>query len=151
MESIGLVFVFLKQVEALRLAEKFNVIVLTIEQSLQLIFIFLSVLIAFNLSMTPLAQGIFGHILLGYKTYVDASNSVFMIAYSKGNVDQLLDINYIWSALFIISYYFISIFLMHALFHNCQTDALKNVVLMFSLDKTDVVEEGGSTKVNTED
>lgn len=34
MESIGLVFVFLKQVEGLRLAEKFNVIVLTIEQSL---------------------------------------------------------------------------------------------------------------------
>lgn len=31
MESIALVFVFLKQVEMLRLAEKFNVIVLTIE------------------------------------------------------------------------------------------------------------------------
>lgn len=80
---------------------------------------FLFVLIAFNLTMTPLANAIWGTYLVGYKTYVDASNSVFMIAYSKGNIDQLLDINVIWSAFFIITYYMIAIFLMHALFHNC--------------------------------
>ena len=87
MESLGLVFVFLKQVEALRLFEKFNVIVLTIEQSLQLIGVFLTTLVSFNLTLTPLANAIWGTYLVGYKTYVDASNSVFMIAYSKGNVD----------------------------------------------------------------
>ena len=113
---------------------------LTIEQSLQLIGVFLITLLSFNLTLTPLANAIWGTYFVGYKTYVDASNSVFMIAYSKGNVDQLLDINVYWSSIFIIAYYIVAIFIMHAMFHNCQTDALKNVVLMFSLDRTDVVE-----------
>lgn len=111
---------------------------------------FLVTLISFNLTLTPLANAIWGTYLIGYKTYVDASNSVFMIAYSKGNVDQLLDINVIWSAFFIIIYYMVAIFIMHAMFHNCQTDALKNVVLLFSLDRTDVVEEE-EKKVNVDD
>lgn len=76
-------------------------------------------LLSFNLTLTPLANAIWGTYFVGYKTYVDASNSVFMIAYSKGNVDELLDINVYWSSIFIILYYIVAIFIMHAMFHNC--------------------------------
>jgi len=120
---------------------KFNVIVLTIGQSSQLIFVFMTFLIAFNFTMTPLASAIWGTYLPGYKSYFDTINSVLMIAYSKGDLDKLMDINVIWSGLFIIVYYVIAIYLMHAFFHNAQTDALKNIVIRFSLDKTDVIEE----------
>jgi len=34
-----------------------------------------------------------------------------------------------------------AIFLLHAAFHNSQTDAVKNIVLLYSLEKTDVVED----------
>ena len=64
-----------------------------------------------------------------------------MIAYSKGNMEILLDINLIWSLIFMLLYYFMAIFLLHAAFHNSQTDAVKNIVLLYSLEKTDVVED----------
>ena len=64
-----------------------------------------------------------------------------MIAFSKGNLDKLLDYNFIWSALFMLIYYFMGVFILHAAFHMTQTDALMNVVLLFSLAETDVVVE----------
>ena len=64
-----------------------------------------------------------------------------MIAFSKGNLDKLLDYNFIWSALFMIIYYIMGVFILHAAFHMTQTDALMNVVLLFSLAETDVVSE----------
>ena len=77
-----------------------------------------------------------------------------MIAYSKGNYDVLLDTNPLWSMMFIIIYYFIAIFVIHAALHMTQTDALKNVVMMFSLEEDDVppkqkkVEENVGKKVD---
>ena len=40
-----------------------------------------------------------------------------MIAYSKGNLEILLDHNMIWSLLFMLTYYVLPIFIMHAAFH----------------------------------
>lgn len=40
--------------------------------------------------------------------------------------------------MFVIFYYMIAIFVIHAAFHMTQTDALKNVVMMFSLEEDDV-------------
>ena len=37
-------------------------------------------------------------------------------------------------------YYSVVIFVLHAAFHNVQTDALKNVVMLYSLQEDDVVE-----------
>ena len=70
-----------------------------------------------------------------------------MIAYSKGNLEILLDINLIWSLIFMIMYYFIPIFVLHAAFHNTQTDAVKNIVLLFSLEKTDLLDTNKEDEV----
>lgn len=43
--------------------------------------------------------------------------------------------------MFLLMYYIMGIFVLHAAFHMTQTDALNNVVLLFSLKETDVVEE----------
>jgi len=83
--------------------------------------------------MVPLAQAVWGTYLLGYKTFSDAVVSVFMIAYSKGNLEVLLDLNFIWSLNFMVMYYVMAMFILHAAFHMVQTDSLKNVVLLFSL------------------
>lgn len=103
--------------------------------------IFLMVLIIFNLSLVPLAQAIWGTYLIGYKTFGDAMVSVFMIAYSKGNLEVLLDLNFIWSSVFMVIYYIIAIFFMHSAFHHTQTNSLKNIVLLNSLQETDVIQE----------
>jgi hypothetical protein len=78
----------------------------------------LGVLIIFNVALTPLAQAIWGTYLVGYKTPSDANNSVFMIAYSKGDLEVLLDINTIWSLIFMLMYYAMAIFILHAAFHH---------------------------------
>lgn len=117
METISLIFVATKVIDGARLLERFNVIVLTISQSIQLLGIFLSFQILFFVAVVPLAQSIWGTYLIGYKSYMDALNSVCMLAYSKGNLEVILDINYVWSLNFIMMYYIIVLFILHAAFH----------------------------------
>ena len=83
--------------------------------------------------MVPISQAIWGTYLQGYKTFPDACNSIFMIAYSKGDLEQLLNINLTWSLMFMMIYYLVAIFILHAAFHMIQTDSLKNVVMLYSL------------------
>jgi len=80
-------------------------------------FIWIGLLVVFNMSMVPLAQAVWGAYLIGYKSFFDAFNSVCMIAYSKGNLEQILEINFIWSSLFMLLYYTMAIFIFHAAFH----------------------------------
>ena len=141
METIGLIFVATKVLDGARVLQRVNVIVLTLTESVQLMMIFLGGLITFNIALTPLAQAIWGTYLIGYKTKLDTINSVFMIAYSKGDLQEILNINFTWSFNFIIIYYSMVIFVLHAAFHNVQTDALKNVVLLYSLQEDDVVQK----------
>lgn len=117
METIGLVFIFSKCLDLARLNKTFNTIVLTLGQAGNNMMVFLVVLVFFNIMLIPLAQSIWGTKLKGYKTIADTRNSIMMIAYSKGNYDVLLDINPLWSMLFVIFYYFIAIFILHAAFH----------------------------------
>jgi len=118
METLGLMFVFVKLFDGARVSAQINVIVLALNQSFGLLATFLAVLIVFNIAMTPLAQAIWGTYLIGYKTFSDSVASVFMIAYSKGNLELLLEINTIWSLIFMVMYYAMAIFVLHAAFHN---------------------------------
>lgn len=52
-----------------------------------------------------------------------------------------MDINFIWSFNFMLIYYVVAIFILHAAFHMIQTDALKNVVMLYSLQEDDVVDD----------
>mmetsp|Transcript_19374 Transcript_19374/g.29718 ORF Transcript_19374/g.29718 Transcript_19374/m.29718 type:complete len:245 (-) Transcript_19374:276-1010(-) len=133
LETIGLIVILVKVVDGLRLMQRLNVIILALIQSTSLLSIFLALLLVFNFTMVPLAQAVWGTYLLGYKSISDAIVSVFTIAYSKGNLEVLLDLNFIWSLNFMVMYYVMAIFILHAAFHMVQTDALKNVVLLFSL------------------
>lgn len=141
METIGLFFVLFKVVDGLRYITRLNVIVMTISYSSDLLSTFIALLVLFNLAMVPLAQAVWGTYLIGYKTFFDAFVSVAMIAYSKGNLEQVLEINLIWSSVFILLYYLMAIFILHAAFHMTQTDALKNIVLLNSLRENDVVQK----------
>jgi hypothetical protein len=134
METIGLFFVLFKVVDGLRYIPKLNVIVMTLSYSKDLIMTFIILLVVFNAAMVPLAQAIWGTYLIGYKTFFDAFNSVCMIAYSKGNLEQVLEINFIYSSIFMLIYYAMAIFIFHSAFHMSQTDALKNIVLLNSLE-----------------
>jgi len=117
MESLGLIFILFKVVDGFRFFSRFNKIVMSISNSSQMVLIFTSIMILFNVTLTPLAQSIWGNYFVGYKTYKDALNSVFMISYSKGNLEDLLDINIVWSLIFMTMYYAFTIFLLHAAFH----------------------------------
>jgi len=103
--------------------------------------LFLIIMIVFNIIMTPLAQAIWGSQLMGYKTFGDALVSVFMLAYSKGNLEQILNINIYWAFVFILIYYIVILFLLHASMHHIQTSSLKNIVLLNSLKETDILPE----------
>ena len=70
-----------------------------------------------NTSFTPIAMAIWGHYLPGYKTFNDANSSVFMIAYSKGDIEILMTINSLWSLIFMFVYYILPIFILHSAFH----------------------------------
>ena len=146
METVGLIFVATKVIDGARLAQRINVIALTLNESVSLLGIFMGFLIMFNVALVPLAMAIWGTYLVGYKTKMETLNSVFMIAYSKGNLEKLLDINFIWSFNFMLIYYVVAIFILHAAFHMIQTDALKNVVMLYSLQEDDVVDENKEEK-----
>ena len=118
METICLIFILVKVADGIRIFERMNVIVNTLIYSLNLILVFLGLLIVFNLAMVPLAQAIWGTYLIGYKTFPDTVVSVFLIAYSKGNLEDLLELNIFWSLVFMIMYYMIAIFFIHAAFHH---------------------------------
>ena len=62
-----------------------------------------------------------------------------MIAYSKGDLDKLLDINIVWSLIFMIMYYAMVIFTLHAAFHQMQTHSMKKVSLLNSLKENDIL------------
>ena len=117
METIGLFFVLFKVGDGLRYIQRLNVIVMTIANSMDLLVIFCLMLVLFNLAMVPLAQAIWGTYMIGYKTFFDAFVSVAMIAYSKGDLEEILNINLIWSSVFILMYYLVAIFILHAAFH----------------------------------
>lgn len=139
METIGLLFILVKIVDGARYIQRINVIMMTLISSVNLMVIFLGVLLTFNTTMVPLAQAIWGTSLVGYKSFDYAQTSVLMIAYSKGNLEALLDINFVWSLIFMIMYYSVPLFFLHAAFHMIQTDSLKNIVMANSLQEDDVI------------
>lgn len=122
---------------------------LTIEQSQTLLMTFMLSLIIFNVSLVPLAQAIWSTKMAGYKTLSDTMNSLFMIAYSKGDLEEILDINLTWSFVFILLYYFGGIYFMHAAFHHTQTNALLSTVLRFSISREDILEPEKPPEVGT--
>ena len=150
LETIGMIFLALKIFDGFRVIGRINVIMLTLGASGGLFSVFMAFYIFIQIALVPLAQSIWGTILIGYKTIPDCVNSVLMIAYSKGNLDVLLDINFFWSMIFLVLYYLIILFFLHASFHQVQFDALRNVVQLYSLEETDIVQEVVDKKSYTE-
>ena len=103
--------------------------------------IFLGTYLGFNIAVVPLAQGIWGTLFIGYITFTDCLNSCAMIAYSKGDLEFLLETNPLYSIMFLAIYYMVLIYVMHSGFHMTQTDALKSVVKRYSIKDTDVIDE----------
>ena len=141
MDTISLVFLLMRLVDGMRIFKNLNMVVLCLLESLNLLTIFLALLFLFNFTMVPLAQAIWGTQFIGYKTAMNAANSVFMISYGKGELEHLLDVNLVWSTIFMIIYYVFAVYLAHAAFQFVHTDALKNVILLYSLEQPDVVEK----------
>lgn len=87
METIGFVLAFLKVMSFMRIMDAYNSIMLTIELSGTLLVIFMGALMTFNFALVPLAMSIWATQVAGYKTLTDTLNSLFMIAYSKGDLE----------------------------------------------------------------
>jgi hypothetical protein len=64
-----------------------------------------------------------------------------MLFVAKGNLEELIDINFTWSLIFLCFYYFFTIFLNTGVFHQIQVAGLKKTVLLNSLHQNDILED----------
>jgi len=133
METIGMIFITLKIIDGLRIVGKMNTIMLTFITSGKYFSIFMCLHFFFHIALIPLAQSTYGTSLVGYKLIPDCLNSLLMISYSKGNLNQLFDFNEFWGLLLLILYYIFALYFLHAVFHMVQFDALRNTVLLYGL------------------
>ncbi len=106
---------------------------MSVENSLKLMLFWLIMLVLFNIIMTPMAQSIWGHISFGFQNFRLSLMQVFMIAYSKMDLNMLLSLNVYYSMAFFIIYYIISIFLWHSVFHYLQTNSVKVISRLSAL------------------
>ena len=58
METLGLFLVLYKVIDGLRYVQRINVIVMTLSYSKDLLIIWITLLIVFNMAMVPLAQAV---------------------------------------------------------------------------------------------
>lgn len=86
METIAFVLAIYKVIDFARIIPAFNTIMLALIESTGLASIFLGVLLVANIAMVPLAQAIWSNHLVGYNSFSNCLNSVFMLAYSKGDL-----------------------------------------------------------------
>lgn len=117
LDTIALIFVAYRVIDVLRVFQEFNTIVEGIKQSGAVLTIFLATYLGFNIAVVPLAQGIWGTLFIGYIGFVDCLNSCAMIAYSKGDLEFLLETNPLYSIMFLFIYYMVLIYVMHSGFH----------------------------------
>lgn len=118
LETICLIFVFFKMIDGVRYIQKVNNVVCSLIYSSKLILLFVFMFILINVALSPLAQAVWGHHLVGYKTFENCLVSVFMIFVAKGDLDRVIDINFTWSLVFLTFYYFMIIFLNTGIFHQ---------------------------------
>jgi len=90
MDTLAMLLCMIKVIEGAKLSNKINIIFMHFSQAGGLMSVFLATLIAFNIMMVPLAQAIWGPYVTGYKTISDTLNSVFMLAYSKGQINEIM-------------------------------------------------------------
>lgn len=116
-QSISLIFIFLKLINATQYIQKVNNILTTLKYSMDLFMIFFGINILIIIALTPLAQAIWGTYFVGYKNFSYCFTSMLSIYYAKGNLQELLEINFFWSFIFMLLYYSLVIFLNNAAFH----------------------------------
>jgi hypothetical protein len=136
-----------KILNSLRILRRLNIIASSLLYSSKLMSIFFLGLMTLTLSLVPLAQALWGTNLEGYKSLKDAAMSVLMITYAKGNLDLIIEMNSIWSFLFLLVYYFLVLFFMTAAFHHIQFESLKNIVLLQSLPEENIIQMEKSKQV----
>lgn len=116
-DAIAMIFVTWRVVGLMRIIPEFNTVVLTLSQSSSILATFMFAVVMMNAGIVPMAMGIWGTLFEGYTTFWLCLNSTAMIAYSKGELAYLLDTNPVYSIMFMLIYYFMLIFVMHAGFH----------------------------------
>ena len=142
-EIFSLVLVIKKLWEFLRQISFINFITISVENSLRLMLVWLIMLIFFNIIMTPMAQSIWGHISFGFQNFRLSLTQIFMIAYSKMDLNMLLSLNVYYSLAFFIIYYLISIFLWHSAFHYLQANSVEVISRLSTLPgDQDLIDDG---------
>jgi hypothetical protein len=105
--------------------------------------VWMILLVFFNIIMTPMAQSIWGHISFGFQNFTLSLIQVFMIAYSKMDLNSLLALNIYYSMAFFVIYYMIAIFLWHSAFHYLQTNSVETISRLSTLPgNNDLIDEG---------
>ena len=106
-------------------------------------------LIVLTCFVVPFAQSIWGHKVFGYKTQFHCLNSLLMLSYSQGSLQEIVKNASLWAFLFLVFYYSIFVFLMHSTFHYLQQDAAKTVSLQTGF-QSDLLEENEKRKKDAE-
>ena len=142
-EIFSLVLVIKKLWELIRQISFINFITISVENSLKSMLVWLIMLVFFNIIMTPMAQSIWGHISFGFQNFTLSLIQVFMIAYSKMDLNSLLAMNVYYSMAFFIIYYMISIFLWHSVFHYLQIKSVETISRLSTLPgDQDLINDG---------
>lgn len=92
--------------------------------------------------MVPFAMGLWGVFIHGYSSSARAYNSILMIMFAKGAFSELNLYNPQFTFVFLLLYYSVIMFVMHAAFHKAQGDALRLVTAKYGL-QTPFFEEPG--------
>ena len=86
-------------------------------------------LVVLTISLVPIAQAIWGQTVFGYKTPFHCLNSLLMLNFAKGSLEEILQHNWFWAFIFIFIYYYIFIFFLKSAFYDFQQDAAISVSL----------------------
>ena len=132
-EVFSLILCIIKIFEAFRLIQRFNFISLSLDFAIRNMIIWLCLFILFNVIMTEMAQSIWGHLIFGFQSFKMSLLTVFMIMYSKIDLQQLLNINIYYSMAFFIVYYVIVMFMWYSVFHFIQTNTVAQTARQFSM------------------
>ena len=79
---------------------------------------YLFIMIMILISFVPIAQSLWGTYVFSYKNPQHALNAVLMIMFAKGDFSELTKYTLVLPVIFLVAYYMMILFLMHAAFHK---------------------------------
>ena len=117
-ECLAIFLMLCRTIQILRVNREFHLIGVVIDHSGDLMILFLTVNIILITVLVPFAMGLWGIFIPAYSSGGRAYSSILMIMFAKGNFDELSLFNPYFTFVFLLIYYSMIVFIMHAAFHK---------------------------------